>query len=166
MGDIRSPMSSHEEESPPPTEPQQPFAPQAPGAPSSGGCGRAGLIGCGAAILILGAAAIVFLMKAEDLFGWAMENFRTQIIQSLPSDLDDEDGARLRLAFEGAIEAVQEGRADPRALQQMQEQLRESMWESGDTLTLEQVERLTEALEAVAGTRSPPQEYETGSGDP
>ncbi len=142
-------MSLNDEKLSPSQPPQQPFAPQPPGDSSSGGCGRVGLIGCGILTLLLGAAAIVFLLKADDLFGWAMENFQAQIMQSLPEDLEDEEAARLRRAFDSAIAAVQEGTVDPRALQQMQEQLRESMWESGQTLTREQVTRLTEALERV-----------------
>ena len=158
--EAQHPMTSSDQNSPM----QQPFAPQAPGKQSAGGCGRAGLIGCGALTLLLGAAAIVFLLKAEDLFGWAMENFRTQIIQSPPNDLEDEDGARLRRAFDGAIAAVKEGTVDPRALQEMQDQLRKSMWESGQTLTLEQVESLTLALEKVAGTS--PEESATEPAQP
>jgi hypothetical protein len=127
----------------------QPFTPQAPN-DSTTGCGRVGLIGCGVLTLLLGAAAIVFLLKAEDLFGWAMENFQAQIMQSLPDDLDDEEAARLRHAFDAAVAAVKEGTVNPKALQQMQEELRNSMWEAGATLTREQVSRLTEALEAVA----------------
>lgn len=128
---------------------QQPFTPQAPN-DSTTGCGRVGLIGCGVLTLLLGAAAIVFLLKAEDLFGWAMENFQTQIMQALPDDIDDDEAARLRHAFDAAVAAVKKGTVNPQALQQMQEELRNSMWKPGETLTQEQVSRLTEALEAVA----------------
>ncbi len=148
-------MSLNDEDLSTSQTPQQPFAPQAPSDPSSAGCGRAGLIGCGVLTLLLGAAAIVFLLKADDLFGWAMENFQAQIMQSLPNDLEDEEAARLRRAFDSAVAAVKEGTVDPRALQQMQEQLRQSMWESGQTLTREQVTRLTEALEAVGKSDDP-----------
>jgi hypothetical protein len=148
-------MSLNDKDLSPSQTPQQPFTPQAPGDPSSGGCGRAGLIGCGVLTLLLGAAAIVFLLKADDLFGWAMENFQAQIMQSLPDDLEDEEAARLRRAFDSAIAAVQKGTVDPRALQQMQEQLRQSMWESGQTLTRDQVIRLTEALEEVGNSDEP-----------
>lgn len=130
---------------------QQPFTPQAP-KDATTGCGRVGLIGCGVLTLLLGAAAIVFLLKAEDLFGWAMENFQTQIMQSLPDDLEDEEAARLRHAFDAAVAAVKEGTVNPQALQEMQEELRNSMWEAGETLTHEQVSKLTEALEAVAAS--------------
>jgi hypothetical protein len=144
-------MSANGEKFPQNEPAQQPFAPQAPNE-STAGCGRVGLIGCGILTLLLGAAAIVFLLKAGDLFGWAMENFRVQIIQSLPHDIDDEKAARLRHAFDGAVDAVKEGTVDPRALQRMQEELRKSMWDPGKTLTDEQVSRLIEALEDVAGT--------------
>ena len=148
-------MSLNDEDLSPSHSPQQPFAPQAPSDSSSGGCGRAGLIGCGVLTLLLGAAAIVFLLKADDLFGWAMENFQAQIMQSLPDDLEDEEAARLRRAFDSAVAAVKKGTVDPSALQQMQEQLRQSMWESGQTLTREQVTRLTEALESVGKSDEP-----------
>jgi len=142
-----------------PTEPKGvPFSPQSPDS-STAGCSRVGLIGCGVVTLLLGAAAIVFLLKAEDLFAWAMENFRTEILESLPHDLEEEQAVRLRVAFDDAIAAVKEGKADPRALRNMQEELRRSMWEAGETLTDEQVSSLIEALEQVGAGRR------TSSGD-
>ncbi|MEJ2086509.1 MAG: hypothetical protein P8Y44_12665 [Acidobacteriota bacterium] len=151
---------------PPPTEPDGvPFSPQPPES-STAGCSRVGLIGCGISTLLLGAAAILFLLKAEDLFAWAMENFRTEILESLPHDLDEEQAVRLRLAFDDAIAAVKEGAADPRALRNMQEELRRSMWEAGETLTEEQVSALIEALEQVgAGVRAGPED-DASSADP
>ena len=142
-----------------------PFSPQSPDS-STGGCSRVGLIGCGVATLLLGAAAIVFLLKAEDLFAWAMENFRTEILESLPHDIEEDQAVRLRLAFEDAIAAVKDGNVDPRALRNMQEELRRSMWEAGDTLTDEQVSSLIEALEQVGAGRRATSGDETGVTEP
>ena len=112
------------------------------------------MIGCGVLTLLMGLAAVVFLLKAEDLFGWAMESFQTQVLQSLPADLEDDDAKRLSAAFDSAILAVKAGKVDPRALQRMQEELRQSLWESGDTLSPDQILRLTESLEDVAAIDS------------
>jgi hypothetical protein len=138
--------------------PQQPFTPDAP-ATTPAGCGRPILIGCGILVVLLGLAAAVFVIKAKDLFGWAMARFEEEVVRMLPDDLTTEEGARLDAAFDAALEAWDEGRADPVALQRLQEELWQSVSRSTGKLSREDVQRLTRALEAVAGIESP-EEYE------
>lgn len=130
-----------------------PVAPFQPTAPTSGGggCGRYGIIGCGALILLLGIGAVVFLLKAGDLFAWAMSRFETEIVNVLPEDLGEEDRQRLHLAFERATEAVRSGEFDPLALQRLQSKLRDSILQEGGELSREDVMQLIETLEEVAG---------------
>ena len=139
-------------------EPAAPFG-SAPTEPVAGGCSRAGLIGCGVVILLLGAASLVFLFKAGDLFGWALSQFETEITRALPEDLTESERQRLREAFDGAAEAVRSGEFDPSALQSLQAKLRESLLDEDPTLTREQVLELTTVLEEVAGQR--PEEVPT-----
>ena len=134
--------------------PQQPFTPDAP-ATTPGGCGQPLLIGCGILIVLLGIAAAVFVIKAKDLFGWAMAQFEEEVVQMLPDDLTPGERARLDAAFDAALEAWDAGEADPVALQRLQEQLWQTVSRSTGKLTREEVNNLTRALEEVAGIESP-----------
>lgn len=115
-----------------------------------------GVIGCGVVILLLGVAAVFFLLKAGDLFGWALSRFEIEITRSLPEDFPAEDRERLQAAFQDAAAAVQSGEFDPLALQRLQGKLRESLLDEDQSLTREQVMELIKILEEVAGR--PPQE--------
>jgi hypothetical protein len=141
--------------------PQQPFTPDAP-AITPGGCGQPLLIGCGILIVLLGIAAAVFVVKAKDLFGWAMARFEEEVVQMLPDDLPAEERARLNAAFDAALEAWDAGEADPVALQRLQEQLWQTVSRDTGKLSREEVSKLTRALEEVAGIKSPeePEENE------
>lgn len=134
------------------TQPSAPFE-ASPTEPVAGGCSRVGLIGCGVVILLLGIASVVFLFKAGDLFGWALAEFETEILRSLPEDCTESERQRLRDAFAGAADAVRSGEFDPRALQSMQGKLRESLLDEDGVLTREQMLELTAILEEVAGKR-------------
>ena len=139
-----------------PQEPKQDqfsAAPFSPGPPESsgGGCGRVGLIGCGLLVLLLGAASVVFLLKAGDLFAWAMDRFEVEIAHALPDDLPEADRRRLHNAFEAASDAVRAGDFDPLALQKLQSKLRDSLLEESQNLTRQQVLELIAILEEVAG---------------
>lgn len=154
---------------------QQPFTPDAP-ATAPGGCGRPLLIGCGVLIVLLGIAAAVFVIKAKDLFGWAMARFEEEVVRMLPDDLTGEERQRLDAAFDAALAAWDAGEADPVALQRLQEELWHTVSRSDGKLTREQVVNLTRALERVAGMESPeepdlpeespPEELEELSGVP
>lgn len=127
-----------------------PFRPESPQG-TGGGCSRAGLLGCGLVILLLGLAAVLFLFKAGDLFAWAMTKFEAQVIQALPEDFSFEERQRLEEAFRAATETVRQGEADPLALQRLQERLRESVLDRDGKLTREEVLELITTLEEVAG---------------
>ncbi|MGB5814263.1 MAG: hypothetical protein WBH75_18455 [Thermoanaerobaculia bacterium] len=134
--------------------PQQPFTPDAP-ATTPGGCGRPLLIGCGILVVLLGIAAAVFVIKAKDLFGWAMARFEEEVVQMLPDDLTAEEAERLDAAFDAALEAWDASEADPVALQRLQEELWQTVSRSTGKLSREDVGKLTRALEEVAGIESP-----------
>jgi len=133
--------------------PSMPFE-TGPTEPVAGGCSRVGLIGCGVVILLLGVAAVVFLFKAGDLFGWALAEFETEIMRALPEDCTESERQRLSAAFASAADAVRSGEFDPRSLQSLQGKLRESLLDEDHVLTREQVLELTAILEEVAGESS------------
>ncbi len=85
-------------------------------------------------------------------------------MSGLPADLDEAERQRLGDAFDAAIRAVEEGAADPAALQRLQSRLME-VARAGE-LTREEVLGLAEALEAVAGGRAPPREEAPPSEEP
>ena len=135
----------------PEATPAVPFSPSAPPV-TGGGCGRVGIIGCGVLVLLLGAAAVVFLLKAGDLFAWAMTRFETEIIGVLPEDFTDEERQRLHEAFANATEAVRSGEFDPLALQRLQGKLRDSILDESGTLSRQEVLELIDLLEELSGT--------------
>jgi hypothetical protein len=140
--------------------PQQPFTPGAP-ATAPGGCGRPLLIGCGILVVLLGIAAALFVIKAKDLFGWAMARFEEEVVQMLPDDLTAEERERLDKAFDAALEAWDANQADPVALQRLQEELWQTISRSTGKLSREDVNTLTRALEEVAGIEGPEESEET-----
>lgn len=131
----------------------QPFAPQGPQRTWSGGS-RWALIGCGALIVLLGIGAAVFLLKAKDLFGWMMNELEAEVMESLPANITEEEKRDLELAFDAAVAAVQEDRATPAALQELQELLREALQDGPKRLSRDEVQELIEALDRVSGRRS------------
>lgn len=104
---------------------------------------------------------MLFLIKADDLFDWAVQKFEAQIMERLPEETTPEIRARLAVAFDSARTAVREGKADPMALQRLQSSLRESALEVDDRLSEADVIELTEALELVAGQSGEPSEEST-----
>jgi len=143
-------MTAPELLTPKPESGSAPFGSQ-PTEPMTGGCSRVGLIGCGAVTLLLGIAAVLFLLKAGDLFAWAMTQFEEQIVLALPEDCTESDRQRLREAFANAGNAVRAGEFDPLALQRLQGKLRDSLLDEDQKLTREQVLELTSILEEVGG---------------
>ena len=135
---------------PEPAELSTPFDSK-PTQPGGGGCARAGVIGCGVLTLVLGVGAILFLLKASDLFSWAMSQFEEQIVQALPEDCTEEERRRLEEAFAGVAAAVESGEFDPMALRRLQQKLGEAILDEDQRLTREQVLELTILLEEVAG---------------
>ena len=71
------------------------------------GCSRPALLGCGVLILLLGAASILFLVKADDLFDWAVRQFEAQINEQLPEEISAEERARLEKDLAEANSQIQ-----------------------------------------------------------
>lgn len=138
----------------------------APTTPAGGGCGRAGVIGCGVLTLALGIAAVLFLLKAGDLFSWALSRFEEEIVRALPEDCTDAERQRLEKAFVAAAAAVRSGEFDPLALRRLQRKLADSILDEDQKLTREQLRELTVALEEVAGYEAEPEPSEEQEGAP
>lgn len=119
--------------------------------------GRAMLLGCGVLLFLLGAAAIIFLLKADDFVGWVFGSVEETIVERLPPDLPAEDRQRLERAFAAATARIQSGEADPQALRRLQGGLGRTVRGSGDDrpLTREEVADLIATLEEIAGTTPP-----------
>lgn len=132
---------------------REPFSPEGPQSKWSGGPSWA-LLGCGALILLLGIGSVVFLLKAKDLFGWMMNELEAQVMESLPANITETQMQELSAAFDGAVEAVREDRANVVALQELQKMLRESLGNGPNRLSREEVQSLIEALDRVSGRKS------------
>ena len=116
------------------------------------GMGRWLLLGCGGLFFLVGIAAVLFLMKADDFLGWTFGKLEQTVVARLPEDLPPEARRRLDLAFDAAIERIVSGEADPRTMQALQARL-SALTRGRDRLTREEVEDLTRTLEAVATGR-------------
>jgi hypothetical protein len=123
-----------------------------------GGCSRPLLLGCAVTVVLLGLLLLGVLWKGRELmpalFRWSLDQFEQQVTDSLPADLSETERRRLADAFDGAAAAVEDGSADPAALQRLQGHLL-GVARAGE-LTRDRVLELIEALEAVAGERAPP----------
>ena len=119
--------------------------------------GRVMLLGCGVLLFLLGFAAIVFLLKADDFVGWVFGSVEETVVERLPPDLPAEERARLDRAFAAATAKIATGEADPAALRSLQGGLTRAVRDSGDdaALTREEVAEITATLEAIAGTTPP-----------
>jgi hypothetical protein len=137
----------------------QPVTPRAPGAPSSkSGCGRPLLIGCGAALILLGIGAVVFLLKAPAIAQWAFSRLEAEIAPKLPPDLPAADRQRLTRAFAAVREGLATGRIDLASLQPVQARLTAVAGKPQEQVTQDDIRGLTESLEKLAGvgTKPPP----------
>lgn len=137
-------------------EQPQPFAETPQEVP--GGCSRPIFLGCAVVVVLLGLLLLGALWKAKELmpalFRWSLDQFEQQISASLPEELSEAERERLAAAFDAAAAAVENGTADPAALQRLQGKLLDVA--RAGRLTREKVLGLIEALEGVAGERSPP----------
>ncbi|MDX1503548.1 MAG: hypothetical protein R3325_14405 [Thermoanaerobaculia bacterium] len=133
----------------------QPFdpAPRTPGAP--GGCGKPLLVGCGVAAVLLVVAFVVMMLKMPDILAWSLAQSREILAPRLPGELTPAERERWVRAFEGAVAAVDDGTFDAEALPELQSALLDVLG-GQEPLTRGQVERLTAALEAVAGIEAEP----------
>lgn len=134
---------------PPPPSPR-PFGP-APRAVRAG-CGRPVWIGCGVLLVLLGVAAIAFVVKAKDLLAWTMGELRTQVVNALPAEVTAEERARLDRGFEAAAARIRRGEVELPALKALQRQLTRAAEKAPrGQLTHDDVLDLLSALERVGG---------------
>jgi hypothetical protein len=141
----------------PPIPPSTPASPFHPGRPRSAGGGsgkRPLLIGCGALLLLLGIAAVVLVAKRAEVVGWMFQKLEAQILAKLPEDITPEERQRLDQAFDDAAQAIGSGAADQAEADQLNSVLLETA-QGGRQITREDVLKLTQALEEVAGKKSP-----------
>jgi hypothetical protein len=106
--------------------------------------------------VLVGIAAIVFLVKAKDLFGWTMAKLEEQVVAALPADVTAEERDRLARGFDAAIARIKAGEFEPPALTALQRQLQLAAEKApGKELTRDDVLDLLSALERVGGLLPP-----------
>jgi hypothetical protein len=114
---------------------------------------RVVLIGCGVVFLLLGVAAVIFMLRADDFVGWVFGSLEETVMARLPPDLPSADRRRLEAAFGSARERVESGEGDPDAMRRLQAELTALARDgAGGPLTREQVARIIAALEGVVGS--------------
>ncbi|KAB2964405.1 MAG: hypothetical protein F9K16_04390 [Thermoanaerobaculia bacterium] len=125
------------------------------------------MIGCTALLVLLGIAAIVFVVKAGAIFGWTMNQLRDQVLTALPADVTPEERERLERGFEAAVARVRAGQVEVPALKAMQLQLQSASTKAprGD-LTRDDVLDLLSTLERVGGLLPAPEAGEAEDGEP
>lgn len=153
----------------PPLPPPQakPFAPEK--AIGGGGGQKPVLVGCGLLSLLLGIAAVVFVIKAKDVLAYAMNQLRTEVVAHLPEDAGESERQRLDAAFDAALGRIRGGELDPAALQELQKKLTAAASASATRrLTREELDGLVAALDKfnAGGKEAPAEEPEAGSAPP
>lgn len=120
-----------------------------PGSGRSGGPGirKPLLVGCGVLLLLVFAAFALFVVYQDTIAAWVFEAMHTELAPRLPEDLPDDVRARYEDAFELAVAAAREGSYQPQDLQQVQREFSRAVQQGGSRLSVEEVERLTAALE-------------------
>ncbi|MEO8195171.1 MAG: hypothetical protein ABI689_00460 [Thermoanaerobaculia bacterium] len=139
---------------PPPQS--KPFAPEK--MRGDGGCQKPVLIGCGLLSLLLGIAAVVFVVKAKDVLAYAMNQLRVEIVAHLPEDAGATERQRLEVAFDAALARIRGGELDPAALQELQKKLTvAASASSARRLTREELDGLVAALDKFnqGGAKAP-----------
>jgi hypothetical protein len=114
------------------------------------------LVGCGIVIVLVGIAAIAFVVKAKDLLAWTMREVQQQVVAGLPADVTDAERDRLEAGFDAAIARLQKGEVETPALYALQSQLMNAAEKSQKkTITRDDVLDLLSALERVGGLLAP-----------
>ncbi|HWM90985.1 MAG TPA: hypothetical protein VN493_09480 [Thermoanaerobaculia bacterium] len=137
----------------PPSTPASPFHPGQP-RPSGGSRTKPLLIGCGAALVLLGIAAVILVVKLPEFVDWMFTRLETQILAKLPPDVTPDERQRLVDAFDAAARAIGTGKADQAKAQELNSVLMDFA-RQGRTITREDVLKLTRALEETAGKKPP-----------
>lgn len=106
---------------PQPPPPPKPFAPEK--VAGGGGCQKPLLVGCGLLALLLGIAAVVFVVKAKDVLAYAMNQLRAEVVANLPEDAGESDRQHVETGFDAALARIRSGEIDPVALQELQKKL-------------------------------------------
>jgi hypothetical protein len=120
------------------------------------------LVGCGLLSLLLGIAAVVFVVKAKDVLAYAMNQLRAEVVAHLPEDSSDADRQRVEDGFDVALARIRSGELDPATLQVLQQKLTAAASAARTRrLSVEELNGLLEALdrfnqeEATPGTETP-----------
>jgi hypothetical protein len=112
------------------------------------GVGKPLLIGCGFLLLLALLALVLGAVYQNKLTAVLFGVMEKQLEPMIPDDLPPDVRQRYDAAFDGAIEAMRAGEANPFAMQDFARVTRDLS--SGDgTLSVEDVERLTAALEKI-----------------
>jgi hypothetical protein len=124
----------------------KPFAPEK--IAGGGGCQKPLLVGCGLLALLLGIAAVVFVVKAKDVLAYAMNQLRAEVEAHLPEDAPESERQRLESGFDVALARIRSGELEPAALQELQKKLTAAASASATRrLTREELTGLIAALE-------------------
>jgi hypothetical protein len=149
---------------PPLPQPPQakPFAPEK--LSGGGGCQRPFLIGCGLLALLLGIAAVVFVVKAKDVLAYAMNQLRESVVTHLPEETEEADRQRIEAGFDTAMVRIRSGEIDPAALQELQKALASAASVgTSRRLTRAEVDGLLAALDKFNGVKPPGEAPDAGS---
>jgi hypothetical protein len=141
----------------------KPFAPEK--LSGGGGCQRPFLIGCGLLALLLGIAAIVFVVKAKDVLAFAMNQLRESVVAQLPEESEEADRQRIEAGFDTAMVRIRSGQIDPAALQELQKALSSAAAVgTSRRLTRAEVDGLLAALDKFNGVKPAGEPPGSGSG--
>jgi hypothetical protein len=131
-----------------------PFPPARPGRTGGSGVKKPLLIGCGVILLLVVGAMAYFLTHPEVLIVWTLEAIHEDLESRLPEDLPDDLRARYEGAYERAVVSAREEPLTPASLQRVERLQKEytgAVKGGGARLSVEEVERITAALEAFGG---------------
>ncbi len=131
-----------------------------------GGCQKPLLVGCGLLALLLGIAAVVFVVKAKDVLAYAMNQLRGEVMAHLPEDAGESERQRVETGFDAALARIRSGELDPVALQELQKKLTAAASAAATRrLTREELGGLIAALDKFNQAGATPAEGAPGSGD-
>jgi len=132
-----------------------PITPQTAG---GGGCSKPLFVGCGAVLVLLGICAIVFVVKAQDLFQWWVGLVEQKVVSVVPDDVTPAERAALHQGFADLRGLFRHGgQPDGRFLQPFQAKIVEILSKPKGQVTRQEILDLTRILEQTAGKRPAPE---------